>query len=135
VQGDIEVNHLNGPVTLTGISGSAVAHSLNGKVLVTFNQVEAKKAMSFSSLNGAIDVTLPADVRANVRMETQHSEIFTDFDIQMQASKPAQAVEDARGKGGRYRVKLDKSVTGTINGGGAEIQFKNFNGPIYIRKK
>jgi len=25
-------------------------------------------------------------------------------------------------------------MTGTINGGGAEVQFKNFNGDIYIRK-
>jgi DUF4097 and DUF4098 domain-containing protein YvlB len=43
-------------------------------------------------------------------------------------------VEDNRGKGGKYKVKIDKNVRGTINGGGQEIQFKNFNGNIYIRK-
>jgi hypothetical protein len=29
---------------------------------------------------------------------------------------------------------VDKTIYGTINGGGPEIQFSNFNGPIYIRK-
>jgi DUF4097 and DUF4098 domain-containing protein YvlB len=31
-------------------------------------------------------------------------------------------------------VNVDKSVRGKINGGGQEIQFKNFNGNIYIRR-
>lgn len=84
VEGEIEANHLNGPVTLAGIAGSAVAHSLKGKVLVSFTRVEPNKAMSFSSLNGAIDVTFPADLRANVKMRSERGEIFTDFDIQMQ---------------------------------------------------
>jgi hypothetical protein len=43
-------------------------------------------------------------------------------------------VEDGRGKGGKYRVKIDKTVHGTINGGGPEYQFTNFQGQIYIRK-
>jgi hypothetical protein len=29
---------------------------------------------------------------------------------------------------------IDKTVRGTINGGGQEIQFTNFQGSIYIRK-
>jgi hypothetical protein len=43
-------------------------------------------------------------------------------------------VEDGRSQGGKYRVKVDKTVHGKINGGGPEIQFKDFNGNIYIRK-
>ena len=52
----------------------------------------------------------------------------------MQASSSQPIVEDSRGHGGKYRVKIDKTVKGTINGGGAELQFTNFNGQIYIRK-
>jgi DUF4097 and DUF4098 domain-containing protein YvlB len=29
---------------------------------------------------------------------------------------------------------MDSTMKGTINGGGPEIQFKTFNGNIYIRK-
>jgi hypothetical protein len=43
-------------------------------------------------------------------------------------------VEDGRGHGGKYRVKIDKAVHGTINGGGPEFQFTNFQGQIYSRK-
>jgi hypothetical protein len=44
-------------------------------------------------------------------------------------------VEDGRPHGGKYRVKVDKTTVGTINGGGPDMEFKTFNGNIYIRKK
>jgi DUF4097 and DUF4098 domain-containing protein YvlB len=134
IDGELDVNNVNGSVTLKNISGSVVAHALNGQVLVSFNRVDAK-AMSFSSLNGDIDVTFPANLKANLSMRTDNGEVFSDFDVQLANSTPAQqVVEDERGRGGKYRVKVDKTVRGTINGGGPEIQFKNFNGNIYIRK-
>ena len=134
VEGEFDVNNVNGTVTLTNIAGSAMAHALNGRVLVTFTRVDPQKAMSFSSLNGNIDVTFPADLKANVSFRTDNGDVLSDFDVQVQASAPQQIVEDGRSKGGKYRVKLDKTVNGTINGGGQTIQFKNFNGNIYIRK-
>lgn len=133
VDGELDVNNVNGAVTLKNISGSVVAHALNGHVLVTFNRVEAKP-MAFSSLNGDIDVTFPAGIKATVSMRTDNGEVYSDFDVQLASNAPQQVVEDNRGKGGKYRVKVEKTVRGTINGGGPEIQFKNFNGNIYIRK-
>jgi len=134
VDGDLDVNDINGEVTLKNISGSAVAHALNGRVLATFNRVDAQKPMAFSSMNGAIDVTFPPDLKANLSMRTDNGEVYSDFDIQLQADSTQPTVEDGRGKGGKYVVKVEKTVHGTINGGGQEIQFKNFNGNIYIRK-
>jgi DUF4097 and DUF4098 domain-containing protein YvlB len=134
VDGELDVDNVNGPVTLKNISGSAVAHALNDKVLVTFARVDPQKAMAFSSLNGDVDVTFPPDLKANVSMRTDNGEVFSDFDVQLQANAPRQTVEDNRAQGGKYRVRVDKTVRGTINGGGPEIQFKDFNGNIYIRK-
>ncbi|WP_321476929.1 hypothetical protein [uncultured Paludibaculum sp.] len=133
VQGDVEVSDINGPVTLTGISGSVVAHSLNDKVKVIFSQVDPQKPMSFSSLNGDIDVTFPASVKANVKLKTQRGDVYSDFDLVVTAA-PKATTEPARTEKGKYRVKLDQSLYGTINGGGPEMQFSNFNGSIYIRK-
>jgi hypothetical protein len=133
VDGELDVDNVNGSVTLKNISGSVVAHALNGRVLVTMNRVDAKP-MAFSSLNGEIDVTFPASLKANVSMRTNNGEVYSDFDVQLASSAPQQIVEDDRGHGGKYRVKVEKTVRGTINGGGPEIQFKNFNGNIYIRK-
>jgi DUF4097 and DUF4098 domain-containing protein YvlB len=115
------------------IAGSAVAHALNGKLTATFTKVN-QKPMAFSSLNGDIDVTFPADLKANVSLRSDRGDVFSDFDVNMQGPTSQPVVEDGRKDGGKYKVKIDKTVRGTINGGGPEMQFTNFNGQIYIRK-
>jgi DUF4097 and DUF4098 domain-containing protein YvlB len=134
VDGELDVNTVNGSVTLRNVSGTAVAHALNSRVLAIFNRVNREKPMAFSSLNGDIDVTFPADLKANISISSDRGEVYSDFDVQLQPRAQQPIVEDARGKGGKYRVQLDKNVRGSINGGGQEIQFKNFQGKIYIRK-
>ncbi|MGZ7098969.1 MAG: DUF4097 family beta strand repeat-containing protein [Candidatus Angelobacter sp.] len=134
VDGELDINDVNGEVDLKNIGGSVVAHALNGHVIATFNRIDPQKPMAFSSLNGDIDVTFPADLKANVSLRTDNGDVYSDFDVKVQPTAPQQTVEDNRGKGGKYKVKIDKNVRGTINGGGQEIQFKNFNGNIYIRK-
>ena len=134
VDGDLDVDDINGAVTLNNVSGSVVAHALNGHVYATLTRVDPQKAMAFSSLNGNIDVTFPADLKANVSIRSDQGEVYSDFDVQLKAASSQPVVEDGRGRGGKYRVKIDKTVHGTINGGGPEIQFRNFQGQIYIRK-
>lgn len=131
VDGEVEASHVNGPVTITNVSGSVVAHSLNDDLKVTMAKLSGKP-MSFSSMNGDIDVTLPADIKANLRLETVQGDILTDFDLVMQPSQVKKTVEPSR-KGGS-RIKLERAMVGTINGGGPELNFKNFNGDIRIRK-
>jgi hypothetical protein len=68
-------------------------------------------------------------------MRSDRGDVFSDFDVRLATAALSQPiVEDHRSNGGKYRVKIDKTVRGTINGGGPEIQFTNFNGQIYIRK-
>lgn len=134
VDGELDVDDINGAVTLNNVSGSVVAHALNGHVYATLTRVDPQKAMAFSSLNGNIDVTFPADLKANVSIRSDQGEVFSDFDVQLKAASSQPVVEDGRGHGGKYRVKIDKTVHGTINGGGPEMQFRNFQGQIYIRK-
>ena len=69
-------------------------HALNGKVLVTLDKVTADKPMSFSSLNGDIDVTLPADMKARVKLKTDNGEVYSDFDIKVDASSRKPMVGD-----------------------------------------
>lgn len=133
VSGELDIQNLNGAVTLKNVSGAVVAHSLNGKVFVTMDQITAGKPMSFSTLNGDIDVTLPASTKASVKMKTDNGDIYTDFDILMAAASKPQ-VEDGGAKG-KYRVRFDRATAGSINGGGPEFQFTTLNGRIYIRKK
>ena len=132
VSGDLEINNTNGSITLKQIAGSAVAQTVNGEVLVVFTRVNPDKAMSFSSLNGDIDVTFPPSIKATVQLKSDQGEIYSDFDVQMQ--KTAARVDKNEGGKGKFRVTIEKAMQGTINGGGQEIQFNNFNGSIYIRR-
>jgi DUF4097 and DUF4098 domain-containing protein YvlB len=134
VNGEIEVENLNGSTTLTNVSGTVVVNTLNGETVVTLDKVEPGKPMSFSSMNGDIDVTLPADVKASFKMKTERGEVYSDFDIALKVA-PQKNEEDSRKEGGKYRISFEKAIVGTINGGGPEIQFTTFNGDIYIRKK
>ncbi|MGA2511196.1 MAG: DUF4097 family beta strand repeat-containing protein [Candidatus Acidiferrales bacterium] len=134
VDGDLDVNVVNGSVTLENVSGSAVAHTVNGRVAATFAHVNALKPMAFSSVNGEIDVTFPADLKASLSLHSFRGDVFSDFDVQMQGSFRQPIVEDSSSRDGKYRVLTDRAVYATINGGGAEIQFNNLNGNIYIRK-
>jgi DUF4097 and DUF4098 domain-containing protein YvlB len=134
VDGEIDVNDVNGNVTLKNVSGYAVAHALNGRLLVNFDRINPQKAMAFSSLNGDVDVTFPADLKANLSMSSDRGDVFSDFDVQLETRAPAQTAIQGQREGGRFKVNIDKTVRGKVNGGGQEIQFKNFNGNIYIRK-
>ncbi len=134
VDGEIDADVLNGKITLKNVSGSVVAHALNGPILVTLDRVDPTKPMSFSTLNGDIDVTLPDNVRANVRMKTDNGAIYSDFDVKLDSGATTPAV-DSRRERGTYHVRVDKTLHGTINGGGPEYQFTSFNGQIFIRKK
>ena len=133
VKGEIEVDHHNGELKFTAISGAVVAHTFNGHILVTFTEVNPDKPMSFSTWNGDIDVTFPSNIKANVKMKSERGEIYTDYDIQLDKT-PQKVEKDSRKEGGKYKISFEKYILGTINGGGPEYQFNTYNGDILIRK-
>jgi hypothetical protein len=135
VHGELDIDALNGGVTLTNISGTVLAHSLNGALKVSMNSVDPGKPISFSTLNGEIDVTLPPDIKSNVKLKTDHGDIYSDFDIKMDLSNRGAVTEKNSSADGAFRVKIDRTMYGTINGGGVEASFQTFNGRIAIRKK
>jgi hypothetical protein len=140
VEGEISVENTNGNVVLRDVSGSVVAHALNGNVDVSLQRVDPKKEMSFTSLNGDLDVTLPADLRADLRVKSDNGEIFTDFDIKLTArSEPREAEAHSKdgkshGRSSRHNYGFENVMAGTLNGGGPTLRFQTFNGNIYIRK-
>lgn len=129
--GELEVSNVNGSIKLTDISGSVVATTVNGPVIVSFRSIDPKAAMAFSTLNGKIDVTFPAGLKANVKLKSDRSDIFTDFDVVTDQHKPNVTRSN---KDGMYSLKIDDWVYGKIAGGGPEIMMKTTFGSIYIRK-
>jgi hypothetical protein len=133
VEGEMELNNINGTVTLTNVAGSVVAHTVNGKLQATLTRVTPDKPMSFTSLNGVLDVTLPSTVKATFKLRSDQGDVFTDFDLQPTAPPKPPVQENGR-SGGKYRIEVNNAIYGTVNGGGPEIEMRTFNGTIYLRK-
>ena len=134
VSGEIDINNINGPVTLKNVSGNTLVHTMAGDIEAVLARVAADKPLSFSSMSGDIDVTLPADVKASLKMKTDQGEVYTDFDIDL-TRQPTRSEASEKTEAGKFRISFDKSLMGLVNGGGREISFNTFSGDIYIRKK
>lgn len=132
VNGDMEISNVNGEITLDDISGSVVANTTNGELTVGFNSITSGKDMAFSSFNGDVEVTFPKSLKANVKAKSDMGDVFTDFDMAVSKNEPQ---VDKKSSSGKYRVKIEQWVKGTINGGGPEMLFKTFNGDIMIKSK
>jgi len=134
VRGEFDVNNLNGSIEMTGVSGTVIAHSLNGSIRVIFDQVNPDKPMSFSTLNGKIDITLPADSNFDIKLDSRMGKIYSDFDLTLE-SQLVKEEEDTRKEGGKYEISWDRGLRAKLNRGGPEIMLKTMNGNIYIRSK
>ncbi len=132
VHGEVEANSINGRITLTGISGTIVASTSNGSIKAVMDRVDPGKPISFSSNNGDVDVTLPADFKANLKMRSLRGSIYSDFEMKLTGGQPQTT---SGGQEGKFRVSFDRTMYGTINGGGTEASFNTLNGTIKIRKK
>ncbi len=152
VNGSIEVNNVNGSIRLTDVGGAVIAHATNGRVVATLRQLAAGKPMAFTSFNGDVDVTLPGSAKATLKMRSDRGDVYTDFDVQTTLAaarppdhrctarskpqsrrRPDRTRDDPRGNA-KYRLEMDRSIYGTINGGGPDFELRTFNGDIYLRK-
>lgn len=158
VNGSIEVNNVNGSIRLVNVGGPVIAHATNGEVVATLRQIPAGKPMSFTSFNGDVDVTLPSSLKANLKMRSDRGDVYTDFELQTTAA-PVQSAssagqpnpnpspnprpspngrrrddrDDPKDKA-KYRLDMDRSIYGTVNGGGADFELRTFNGDVFLRK-
>jgi len=132
VEGELSLHNTNGEIRVTGAKGPVSAATVNGDVTVAFRSDSTIAApMGFSTLNGDIEVVLPAKLNASFRMSTTNGEIYSDFDIETE--NLVGPVESSRQKG-RYRIVVERAVAGRIGSGGPELMLKTFNGDILLKR-
>lgn len=133
VHGEVEVHSQSGAITLTNISGTVTADSQNGPIKVGMNAVDATKPLSFSTFNGIVDLTLPPDLKADLTVKTNHGPVYSDFDVTLGGNRAV--TEKNNSSDGRFRITIDNTIRGTINGGGVAMTIRTFNGGVYLHKK
>lgn len=131
VKGELDISNVNGSVRLQNVAGAAVVNTVNGEIEVAFAEELANAPMSFTNINGEIQIKLPARARFNVKARSQFGDVFTNFDMKMKHENTQRV---ATNTSGIYRVNIDNWVQGEVNGGGPEIYLKSLNGAIYIQK-
>jgi len=129
ITGKLVLENVNGPITATGIDGTVIAESVNEDINVSFNAVTGDQAMSFSSVNGNLNIGLPAKTGAELHIDSAEGEIVSDFEVEVQPSKPIMSRDDTRHG---VEVKVESVIIAKINGGGPVIKLKTLNGNINI---
>lgn len=133
VSGNHEVSNINGEIKMKNVAGSVVANTINENIIINFTSITPNTPMAFTTLNGNVDVTFPATVKANVKLKSDMGEVLTDFDIDVDktAAKIKQTTDKEKGL---YKIQKDEWTYGKINGGGPEFMMKTMHGDVLIRK-
>lgn len=124
---------VNGSVTATGLhsdasgqtvnggvrvetAGFADGSTVNGDVNIVMGRLAGDGPLDYSTVNGSVDLTIPASAALNVRASTTNGDITTDFPLTVS---------------GRFGPRR---LSGTIGGGGRTLSLTTVNGSIVIRK-
>ena len=119
---EIEVSAVYNSIKLNEVTGPLTIETTYGSVTASF-KTPINDPISIVSIYGFVDVTLPQQTKADLELSTSYGDIFVapEFDIDV-------ATENG------MKVYSDK-VTGSINGGGIDIDLNCNYGKIYLRKK
>jgi hypothetical protein len=113
--GEVHAWAINGSIHAERLEGEAELSTVNGRLDAGFYRVREARAISLTSINGPITLSLPGDTRASLDARNLSGGIRTEF------GDPARP----EGAGGE-RLHTE------IQGGGTRIHVHNVNGGISI---
>ncbi|HTO03492.1 MAG TPA: DUF4097 family beta strand repeat-containing protein [Opitutus sp.] len=116
VQGAVNAQSVNGRIRAHDLGGNARLKSVNGGLTASFKRVVADQTLSFDTVNGSIEIRLPADAGADVQAKVVNGRIDCEFPIEVQGRV-----------GG-------KRLSGKIGDGRAPLSAESVNGSIRIKK-
>lgn len=129
MNGAFEVDNVNGGIEMSGIAGSGLASTVNGGVEVRFTKNPDSRC-GFQTVNGSIEIEVPDQLSAVLRLKTFNGEVFSDFDV---TGLPRAASGPER-IGRRTLYRGDEFFSVRAGSGGPEMVFETLNGDIRILK-
>ncbi len=112
---DAEASTVNGSIDLSA-AGRAEASTVNGSLRISMGRADFAEGAHFSTVNGGVELTLPADINADLSVKTVNGDITSDFPVTV------------TGKFGPRRVR------GTLGKGGPDLKIETVNGDITLRR-
>jgi DUF4097 and DUF4098 domain-containing protein YvlB len=114
--GPVRAATVNGGVDVTTANGPVTASTVNGDVDAKMTALSGNDDMHFSTVNGSITIMVPSGFDANVRFDTVHGSIGSDFPVTLS---------------GRFGPR---HASGVIGSGGRDLHASTVNGSIDLRK-
>jgi hypothetical protein len=124
--GELEIKTMISGIDLKDVTGPLTINSMSGPINIEFSTVNQSAPITITSYSAEIDITMPSNTKANLKMSSMNGDIYTDFDIKFK--------EDKETRGLRY-IGGGSNISGTINGGGVDVLLKALSDNIYLRKK
>jgi hypothetical protein len=118
ISGDIEASAVNGEMQVHDAAGSLKLSTVNGRIVAELVSLGGSQSVSFSSVNGQIEATLPAGANAEVSASTVNGGLTSEF--------PALVVQK--------EFLVSKHLKGTLGNGGASVKASTVNGGIRFRR-
>jgi DUF4097 and DUF4098 domain-containing protein YvlB len=118
IKGDVEADTVSGSVKLLNISGANV---VKGKTMsgsaIYLGEISPSGRYSLNAHSGQVEMTIPSNSAFDLNASTFSGSIKTDFKVVMSGTLSK------------------KKISGSVNGGGADVNLKTFSGSVYLKKK
>jgi DUF4097 and DUF4098 domain-containing protein YvlB len=131
IVGNLELSNVNGPITARNVSGSVIAESINAAIDVNFAKIDDVNASSFETINGNIEVGIPAGAGAQLRLDSGQGQITSDFEVEVMPTEGT-VTRDEDGNG--VAIRIENVIVAKINGGGPVLRLKSLHGDMHIRE-
>lgn len=116
IDGNVRASTVNGTIRAEA-AGWVLGATVNGDIRATMGRADWPEDPRFTTVNGSVDLALPADLSAEVRLKLLNGEIETDFPIDIHE--------------GRF---VGTKARGTIGGGEHDLEIETVNGSIRLRR-
>lgn len=121
ISGELEISGRNNAVYMEEITGPVLVNTVYGGVEAKFTSLSQTGPTSIVSVYGSVDVTLPQNAKANLKIKTPYGEAFSDMNIEFNNEEGMR--------------KVSSTVEGTLNGGGVDLDIQASYSNVYLRKK
>ena len=81
IESEIEISTRHNDVKLENVTGPMTINTVHGKIEGSFANLNQKNPVAIASVHGLIDIALPKNTKANLRLKTSWGEILTNMDI------------------------------------------------------
>lgn len=115
--GPVIAESVNGSIRATNLAGSARIETVNGSIQASLSEVGSENHHSFSSVNGAVALSLPESCNAYLEADSVNGSIRNDFGLRVDKQSP-----------------VGSELHGRLGTGGPRIQAETVNGSIRFGK-